>query len=48
MCKSLKDIIIDKNNNWQALRNKDGKTIKAQETFRMQHFIGKPKNNFLT
>ena len=46
MCKSLKDIIIDKNNNWQALRNKDGKTIKAQETFRMQHFIGKDGSVF--
>nr|WP_249360671.1 transposase [Bathymodiolus heckerae thiotrophic gill symbiont] len=46
MCKSLKDIIIDKNNNWQALRNKDGKTIKPQETFRMQYFIGKDGSVF--
>jgi hypothetical protein len=41
MCQSLKQILIDKDNNWQPLCHKDGKAIKGQETFRMQHFIGK-------
>jgi len=41
MCQSLKDIIIDKDNKWQALLNKDGEAIDGQATFKMQHFIGK-------
>ncbi len=41
MCQSLKEILVDKDNNWQPLCHKDGKVIKGQETFRMQHFIGK-------
>jgi hypothetical protein len=40
MCQSLKDIIIDKDNQWQALINKQGKAIDGQATFKMQHFIG--------
>ncbi|AYQ57375.1 hypothetical protein MS2017_1700 [Bathymodiolus thermophilus thioautotrophic gill symbiont] len=41
MCQSFKDIIIDKDNQWQALSDKQGKVIQGQETFRMQHYIGK-------
>jgi hypothetical protein len=41
MCQSLKQILVDKDNNWQPLCHKDGEAIKGQETFRMQHFIGK-------
>jgi len=41
MCQSTKDIIIDKDNKWRPLLNKDGKAIDGQATFKMQHFIGK-------
>ena len=41
LCATLKDIIIDKDNQWQSLLNKQGKPIQGQDTFRMQHYLGK-------
>ena len=40
MCQSLKDIFVDKDNQWQPLVDKKGKAIDGQATFRMRHFIG--------
>ncbi|NYT28084.1 MAG: hypothetical protein H0A76_09490 [Candidatus Thiodubiliella endoseptemdiera] len=40
MCRSLKEIIIDKDNKWQPLLDKQGGSIDGQATFKMQHFIG--------
>lgn len=40
MCQSVKAIIIDKDNQWQPLLNKNGEAIDGQDTFKMQHFIG--------
>ncbi|VVM24049.1 hypothetical protein BSPWISOXPB_6795 [uncultured Gammaproteobacteria bacterium] len=40
MCQSLKDILVDKDNQWQPLVDKKGKAIDGQATFRMRHFMG--------
>ncbi|VVM27223.1 hypothetical protein BSPWISOXPB_3087 [uncultured Gammaproteobacteria bacterium] len=37
---SLKDILVDKDNQWQPLVDKKGKAIDGQATFRMRHFMG--------
>ncbi len=39
MCKFFKDIILDKDNKWQPLLDKQGNDVEAQTTFKMQHFI---------
>ncbi len=39
MCKSLKDIMLDKNNKWQPLLDKQGNDVEAQTIFKRQHFI---------
>jgi hypothetical protein len=39
-CQSLKDILVDKDNQWQPLVDKKGKAIDGQATFRMRHFMG--------
>ncbi|WP_202775723.1 transposase, partial [Bathymodiolus azoricus thioautotrophic gill symbiont] len=41
ICQSLKDIFVDKDNQWQPLVDKKGKAIDGQATFRMRHFIGR-------
>jgi hypothetical protein len=41
MCQSLRNVILDKNNQWQPLVDKQGILIKGQDIFKMQHFIGK-------
>ncbi|SSC09556.1 IS1380-Spn1, transposase [uncultured Gammaproteobacteria bacterium] len=40
ICQSLKDIFVDKDNQWQPLVDKKGKAIDGQATFRMRHFMG--------
>lgn len=39
MCKTLKDIILDKDNEWQPLLDKQGNDVEGQTTFKMQHFM---------
>ncbi|VVH58405.1 hypothetical protein BAZOLSSOX_2500, partial [uncultured Gammaproteobacteria bacterium] len=39
ICQSLKDIFVDKDNQWQPLVDKKGKAIDGQATFRMRHFM---------
>lgn len=41
MCQSLRNIILNKDNQWQPLVDKQGNLIEGQDTFRRQHFIGK-------
>ncbi|SSC09252.1 hypothetical protein [bacterium endosymbiont of Bathymodiolus sp. 5 South] len=40
MRQSLQDIIIDKDNKWRPLLDKQGAALIGQATFKMQHFIG--------
>jgi hypothetical protein len=46
MCQSLKDILEDKDNQWQPLVDKKGKAIDGQATFRMRHFMGEVLNTY--
>jgi hypothetical protein len=39
-CANLKDILVDKDNQWHPLFDKKGKAIDGQASFRMHHFMG--------
>ncbi|CAC9451785.1 hypothetical protein BSPLISOX_1169 [uncultured Gammaproteobacteria bacterium] len=50
MRQSLQDIIIDKDNKWHPLLDKQGAALIGQATFKMQHFrlhYPKTSDNFL-